>query len=263
MEEKIEKKKSVEETIEELTLALLYLNAFQDSEGRAFDEISWKNYDFDTIDRLDEQDLIVHPRNRRGHGYKYVYMTEKGRSKAREILRRIGGADSPVYERFEFRTFRPEEAEEIVEIENVCFPPNEACSREHMIERLKAAGDYCLVAADRESGKIAGFLDGIATNEYSFRDEFFTDASLHDPKGKNIMILGLDVRPEYRKQGLGRELVFNYCRREEERDTQRLILTCHQKLVKMYRKFGFRDIGESASVWGGEKWREMEIVLNW
>ncbi len=164
-------------------------------------------------------------------------------------------------DRFEFRTIRPEEAETTVEIEKECFPPNEACSREHMLERIEAAGDFFLVAADRENGTIAGFLNGIATQESSFRDEFFTDASIHDPEGKNIMLLGLDVRPQYRMQGLGRALVSNYCRLAKERGVLRLVLTCHEEKVQMYQKFGFRDIGESASVWGGETWREMDICL--
>ena len=117
------------------------------------------------------------------------------------------------------------------------------------------------MAVDRKNGKLAGFLNGIATNEYSFRDEFFTDASTYDPEGRNIMLCGLDVLPEYRKQGLARELIFNYCRREQERGTKRLVLTCHADKVKMYQKFGFRDLGESASEWGGEKWHEMDIIL--
>ena len=77
------------------------------------------------------------------------------------------------------------------------------------------------------------------------------------------MILGLDVLPEYRKQGLARELVYNYCRKEEEKGRERLVLTCLANKVKMYTKLGFRDLGDSASEWGGEKWHEMEIVLNW
>ena len=256
------KKKTIQEAMDELTLALLYLTSFPDGEGSRFNEIAWKNYDFETIDRLDEQDLIVNPRRRSGGGYKYAYMTENGRKKAREILSEFGIEDKPIYEHFEFRTIRPEEASEAADIEAACFPPNEACSRENMIARVKAAGDRFLVAVDREKGKIAGFLNGIATNEHSFRDEFFTDASTHDPEGKNIMLCGLDVLPEYRKQGLARELVFNYCRREQERDTKRLVLTCHAGKVKMYKKFGFRDLGESASAWGGEKWHEMDIILN-
>ena len=169
-------------------------------------------------------------------------------------------ADYDVLEKFEFRYIKPEEAEEAAAIEATCFPPNEACSKQHMIERINAAPDLFLVAIDHETGKMAGFLNGIATNERAFRDEFFTDAGLHDPDGRNIMILGLDVLPEYRKQGLARELVWRYCRTEEARGRQRLVLTCHKSKVKMYTKLGFRDLGESASEWGGEKWHEMVTI---
>ena len=167
-----------------------------------------------------------------------------------------------LYERFEFRSIRPEEAEEAAKMETVCFPPNEACIREHMLARIQAAGDLFLVAVERESGKLVGSLNGITTNETSFRDEFFTDASTHDPKGKNIMLLGLEVLPEYRGQGLARELVSEYCRREKEKGVRRMVLTCHEDKLKMYTKLGFRDLGESASKWGGENWHEMEILLN-
>ncbi len=169
--------------------------------------------------------------------------------------------DRIINEKYEFRTIRPEEAERAVEIEKICFPPNEACSREHMIERIGVAADFFLLAIDRKSGEIAGFLNGIASNEDSFKDEFFTDAATHDPAGKNVMILGLDVLPEHRRQGLGRELIYTYCRREKARGRKRLVLTCLDEKVKMYESFGWKDLGESASVWGGEKWHEMDIVL--
>ena len=252
-----------DEVIDELTLALLYLTRFNDSEGSPFNEMAWKNYDFDAIERLDKDDLIIDPKRRRGGSYKYAYLTEKGREKARKLLGKYEVEDYPLYERFDFRTVKPEEAEAVAEIEQICFPPNEACTPERIKERIGVASDLFLVAIDRENdGKIAGFLNGIATDEYAFRDEFFTDAGLHKDDGKNIMILGLDVLPEYRKQGLGRELVYNYCRREQARGRKRLVLTCLQNKVKMYTKFGFIDRGAANSTWGGEKWHEMDISLN-
>jgi len=163
-------------------------------------------------------------------------------------------------EQFEFRTIRPEEAEQSVCIEEICFPPNEACKREHMLPRVAAAADTFWVAVDRRTGKLAGFINGIATNEQAFRDEFFTDASLHDPAGENVMLLGLDVLPEYRLRGLGRELVRTFAQREKGR-RKRLVLTCLDHLVGMYQRFGFRDLGLSASAWGGETWHEMEMIL--
>ena len=64
-------------------------------------------------------------------------------------------------ERFEFRAVRPEEAEWAAEIEQICFPPNEACSRERMMERVVKAPELFFVAVDKKTGKIAGFLNGL------------------------------------------------------------------------------------------------------
>lgn len=53
-----------------------------------------------------------------------------------------------------------------------------------MKERIGVTPELFLVAVDKTTGKLAGFLNGIATDEEKFRDEFFTDASLNNPKGK-------------------------------------------------------------------------------
>ncbi len=160
-------------------------------------------------------------------------------------------------ERFEFRNIRSDEAEQAVAIEQICFPPNEACSEKHMRDRIAKASELFLVAMDKETGKLAGFLNGLATEESAFRDEFFTNADLHNPNGRHIMLLGLDVLPEYRRQGLGRELVSQYLKREWERGRKRVFLTCLESKVEMYEKFGFFDQGIADSAWGGEEWHEM------
>lgn len=159
--------------------------------------------------------------------------------------------------RFEFRNIRQDEVEQAIAIEQICFPPNEACSPRAMKERIAAAPELFLVAVDKDTGKIAGFLNGLSTKESKFRDEFFTDVSLYDPEGKNIMLLGLDVLPEYRKQGLAREIVYQYSRREHEKERNMLYLTCLANKVEMYKKFGFEDRGIADSTWGGEEWHEM------
>ena len=163
---------------------------------------------------------------------------------------------------FEFRTILPGEADQAVNIEKICFPPNEACSEEAMRERVLKVPDLFLVAVDKEKDLIAGFLNGIATNEAVFSDDFFTDASLNDPEGKNIMLLGLDVLPEYRHRGLAAEIVKIYAAREAARGRKRLILTCLEDKIKMYEGMGFEDLGISNSVWGGESWHDMDLRLD-
>ena len=160
-------------------------------------------------------------------------------------------------EHFEFRNIRPEEAAQAAEIEQICFPPNEACTNEHMKERVLASPELFLVAVDKKTGKIAGFLNGLATEEDVFRDEFFTDVKLYDPAGKNVMLLGLDVLPDYRGHGLAGEIVRRYLERERKNGRNMLLLTCLEDKVKMYEKMGFLDRGIAGSSWGGEEWHEM------
>ena len=254
-------KKSRDEAIEDLTLALMYLTSFSNSDVPRYD-MFWKGYDFGTLEQLDKKELIYDPVTKRGHS-KYAFMTEKGRERARELLKEMGIKDKPIYEQFEFRNIKPEEADEAADIESACFSPEEACSRKHIKERIEAASDFFLVAIDKETGKMAGFLNGLATDENRLRDEFFTDASLHDPNGRNVILAGLSVLPRYRHMGLARELMFNYCRIQEERGTRNMILTCVGGKVKMYEKMGFHDLGQSASMWGGHPWHEMSITLNY
>ena len=101
-----------------------------------------------------------------------------------------------------------------------------------------------------------------ATDEEALRDEFFKDAGLHDPQGKNIMLLGLDVLPDYRRQGLATAIVSRYLERERKQGRKTIILTCLEGKVKMYEKMGFQNQGISGSSWGGEQWYEMSCVLN-
>lgn len=166
-----------------------------------------------------------------------------------------------LHERFEFRYIRPEEGDQAAQIEQVCFPPNEACTEKMMKDRAAAAPEMFLVAADRQRGVLAGFLCGLATEEARFRDEFFYDNTLYHPEGKNVILLGLNVLPEYRGQGLARELMQDYLQREKERGRKRAILTCLADKIPMYEKMGFTNHGLSKSVWGGVPWYEMSCDL--
>ena len=91
---------------------------------------------------------------------------------------------SRLNEKYIFRNIRQEEIPQAAEIEKICFPPNEACSYEHMEKRVEKAPELFLVAEDRTTGRIAGFLNGLATDREHLTDDFFTDAEMHDPKGR-------------------------------------------------------------------------------
>ena len=72
-------------------------------------------------------------------------------------------------ERFVFRNILPEEADQAARIEKICFPPNEACSESMMKERVATAPELFLVVIDTENGKMAGFMNGLSTDEAFLR----------------------------------------------------------------------------------------------
>jgi len=71
----------------ELTLLLLYLNAWDENAKREFGESpvlrTWTGHDFDDMDALREQELIT---GRKGN--KSVYLTDKGVAKAKALLKK-------------------------------------------------------------------------------------------------------------------------------------------------------------------------------
>ncbi|MCD8200813.1 MAG: GNAT family N-acetyltransferase [Clostridia bacterium] len=156
-----------------------------------------------------------------------------------------------------YRYIQKNEAGQAAHIEAACFPPSEACTEKMMTERVNAVPELFMVAVDSETGKLAGFLCGLATNETSFRDEFFSDTSLHDPAGDNVVLLGLDVLPEYRMRGIAKTLMDLYKRDRFAEGKKRLILTCKTEKAPMYEKMGFVKSGPSSSLWGGIPWEEM------
>ena len=180
------------------------------------------------------------------------HVSEKTVSEKRDIM---------ISDKFELRNIGLDETDQAIEIETICFPPNEACSPKNMKDRISVAADYFLVAVDKSTGKIAGFLNGVCSDDEKFKDEFFTNANEHDPSGKNVMLTGLDVLPEYRKKGLASYIMKTYVENQKDNGKKTLYLTCLEEKVEMYKKMGFENNGFADSSWGGEAWYEMILSL--
>ncbi|SPT67830.1 Uncharacterised protein [Anaerobiospirillum thomasii] len=78
------------DALEELTLMLLYLTRFYFDNYCKKENIfpSWKRYDFDTLNKLDDADFII--QSRRSYKVKSVTLTDSGVEKARELLAKYG-----------------------------------------------------------------------------------------------------------------------------------------------------------------------------
>lgn len=72
----------MEEQIKELTLLLLYLNSWVEKEPYGEFCRSWKGYDFDILNALENENLI----GGSTHKAKSTYLTEDGVKKAKELM---------------------------------------------------------------------------------------------------------------------------------------------------------------------------------
>lgn len=153
------------------------------------------------------------------------------------------------------RAVKQEDLEEVTAVEAICFPAAEAASRESFEQRIAAFPECFFVAMDGD--KMVGFINGCATDEMTIRDEMFADSSLHQANGCYQSIFGLDVIPEYQRQGIAAKLMWHLIEDARTKGRRGLILTCKDRLIHYYEKFGYRNLGVSASVHGGAVWYDM------
>lgn len=147
----------------------------------------------------------------------------------------------------------------VANVESICFPASEAAQKEVFRERIAAFSDFFLVA--ESEGKIIGFINGCVTNSPVIYDEMFLSTSQHDPDGENLAVFGLDVLPQYRRQGMAAALMKSFIARAMQNGKKRVILTCKKRLIHYYESFGFVNEGVSLSKHGGAEWYDMTLVI--
>ena len=98
-------------------------------------------------------------------------------------------------------------------------------------------------------------------DEKNLTDEMYEKACLHDEKGAWQMIFGVNTLPKYRRQGYAEKLLRYAINDARAQDREGLVLTCKDKLVHYYEKFGFQNEGVSESVHGGAMWYQMRLTF--
>ena len=148
----------------------------------------------------------------------------------------------------------------ISEVESECFPAAEAATKEEFRERLESYADHFLLMFDGE--KLAAFIDGFVTDEPDLTDEMYENAVMHSESGKWQMIFGVNTLPEYRRRGLAGTLIREMIAEAKRQGRDGLVLTCKDRLVHYYAKFGFLNEGVSGkSTHGGAVWNQMRLTF--
>ena len=148
----------------------------------------------------------------------------------------------------------------ISEVESECFPAAEAATKEEFRERLESYADHFLLMFDGE--KLAAFIDGFVTDEPDLTDQMYENAAMHNESGKWQMIFGVNTLPEYRRRGLAGTLIREMIAEAKRQGRDGLVLTCKDRLVHYYAKFGFLNEGVSGkSTHGGAVWNQMRLTF--
>lgn len=148
----------------------------------------------------------------------------------------------------------------ISEVESECFPAAEAATKEEFRERLESYADHFLLMFDGE--KLAAFIDGFVTDEPDLTDEMYENAAMHSESGKWQMIFGVNTLPEYRRRGLAGALINEMIAEARRQGRDGLVLTCKDRLVHYYAKFGFVNEGVSEkSTHGGAVWNQLRLTF--
>lgn len=158
-----------------------------------------------------------------------------------------------------FRTATEHDLDALTAVEAACFPAAEAATREELAERLRAYGSHFWLLFDGET--LVSFVDGMVTDLPDLTDEMYADTSFHDENGAWQMIFGVNTLPAYRKQGFAGRLLERAIADAKAQGRKGLVLTCKDRLVHYYAKFGFVNEGVSESVHGGVTWYQMRLTF--
>lgn len=158
------------------------------------------------------------------------------------------------------RTAVMSDLDAVASVEAECFPPAEAATKEEFAERLRYYGDYFWLMFEDE--KLIAFVDGFVTDEKDLTDEMYEKASMHNENGAWQMIFGVNTLPEYRKRGYAGELIRRAISDARQQGRKGLVLTCKDRLLAYYAKFGFVDEGVSEkSTHGNVQWHQMRLTF--
>ena len=157
------------------------------------------------------------------------------------------------------RTATMQDLDSIAAVEKVCFRSAEAASREELEKRLQNYPDHFWLQMDGD--RVIAFVDGMVTDEPDLTDDMYTNAAMHREDGAWQMIFGVNTLPEYRRRGLAGQLLETAIAVAKQQGRKGLVLTCKDKLVHYYARFGFVNEGVSGSAHGGVTWYQMRLTF--
>ena len=155
------------------------------------------------------------------------------------------------------RTATLQDIDQIAAVEKECFRAAEAATKEEFAKRLEHYANHFWLMFEDDT--LIAFVDGMVTDQADLTDEMYENASMHHEDGAWQMIFGVNTLPAYRNHGYAGELLKRAIADAKDQGRKGLVLTCKDRLVHYYAKFGFENEGVSESVHGNVVWNQMRL----
>ena len=186
------------------------------------------------------------------------------------------------------------DVDEIARLEASSFPAAEAASRESIAARVaafpecfwlveddamagaacdeglgadgnraavRASGDGAPRAAAGSRRELLAFVDGMVTATPDLTDEMYDYPELHDPTAAWLMVFSVASSPAHRGEGHATAALRAAIACARERGQRGVVLTCKERLLGFYGRFGFVNEGVSSSEHGGAEWYQMRLTF--
>ena len=157
------------------------------------------------------------------------------------------------------RLARPEDLAAVTALEAVCFPAAEAATEESFRSRLAHYASHFWLL--EEDGGVKAFVNGLVTDQPDLTDAMYDDPYLHTPEGSWQMIFSVVTAPAHRREGCASRVLRQVCADAKAAGRRGVVLTCKERLIGFYARFGFVDEGVSASTHGDVVWHQMRLTF--
>ncbi len=157
------------------------------------------------------------------------------------------------------RQVEDKDLDDCYRVESACYT-SDGATREKIQKRISLFSEGFLVAEYKE--QIIGLINSASTDKEDITDEELKDMIGHVNDGKNIVIFSLAVLPEFRGNGVSKQLMSRFIEASKDLKKEKILLICKSDLIPYYENYGFVYGGKSRSKHGGFEWHEMYLVLN-
>ena len=121
------------------------------------------------------------------------------------------------------------------------LPPAEAAPKAAFRDRLAACPQTCWLLWEGDT--LLAMVNGMTVQTPDLTDAMYETTALHDPAGPWLMIFGVDTHPDHRRRGYAGRLLRHAIQAARDQGRAGVVLTCKERLLPYYAKFGFVSEG--------------------